>query len=638
MMGIQGNQNMMGMQGNQNMMGMQGNQNMMDNMNMSDADIEAALSRQQNERSSIDNMMGMQGMQNGKNFNPMMSPNVNQNMNNMMANMGNNMMGNMNNMGNNDNISQFLAMQQMGMNNLNYEGGVLNNSTQVGTNNKPYNLVNNLSSEELDRYLHKLKKKIIDNNLDFPVLNQQMLNNMSSKDIKVLIKKLSRQFSGIDDTDIKKVEEPNINSDSSEDMSDSDNDSEKEKINEKNKGKYSELEQFNHKKKKKRDRYMNRDRDGDRNYHITEQDGPSEIRGYVSNSRRRELREQDERKRGIRDNNNDDERYNNGRYGIREQQDSRSRSNSRDRRPRSRQRSRSRDYSESMTFQEFPNRNNRRNRKKDPPINNYQNDDQNDDLNRSPLSPGALVPIVLDSIHGTVKKIHEPVKREKTFEIDSSDICDVECSNDYFIELDPISNVTSVELLNLDFPYKKSCTHLSYSIVTKNKSDTDEDTIEDTIENKEIDLPNGFYTITRLIDYLQENLSDITFTVTENNKIIVKLVEEDKTLTINNSENSIWRSFGFIEDTYEGNVEYYSEDKHKFMESDIVKLYSRLYETEDLLAEINLTDQSYTPKDIHFKKPITAEEIVFKFRINDNDLYQFTDTGHTMKLKLNYFE
>jgi len=118
-----------------------------------------------------------QNTRNKNGFNPLVSPNIN----------------NQNNMGNMD-IEQILMMQKMyEMNNgnhLNSNGGVqISNDT---------NAKKNLDAEQLDAYIKKMKDKIY-HHMNMTNFNPSFLHTLDSKQLEVLINKLSYDLSGLSD-------------------------------------------------------------------------------------------------------------------------------------------------------------------------------------------------------------------------------------------------------------------------------------------------------------------------------------------------------------------------------------------------------------------------------------------------------
>jgi len=197
-MGMQnmGMQNMgmpnMGMQnmGMQNMgipnMGMQnmGMQNIPPEMmqtspELSDGELKTKLNQLLSERESLDNIRT--NIQGGG-FNPTISPNMNYNM------------GNINNMGNKMDINQMLMMQKMHemmtnkQNRLNYNGGVNPKNDS--------NAMQNLDSEQLASYIHKIKDKIY-YQMNLTNFDPLFLQSLDSKQLDELIKKISLDLSGL---------------------------------------------------------------------------------------------------------------------------------------------------------------------------------------------------------------------------------------------------------------------------------------------------------------------------------------------------------------------------------------------------------------------------------------------------------
>jgi len=185
---MMGNQ-MMGNQMMGNQMG-SNSQSPINDASMSNTELSHGISSLLQERGVQDSQASQ--FQNGQNFNPMMSPNMNQNGSN------------------NTSINQILAMQQGSQNPgyLNFKGGSQQQAGGVGMLN-----VIDMDSDDLSRYISKLQKELMKTQ-DLPDLNLQLLQFMDDKQISRVVGKLKENIStlgglnSITDDDDSDEEEP----------------------------------------------------------------------------------------------------------------------------------------------------------------------------------------------------------------------------------------------------------------------------------------------------------------------------------------------------------------------------------------------------------------------------------------------
>ena len=146
---------------------------------ISDGDVTSRYNKMLAERDQSKKMSNGSG--NPNNFNPMISPNLNQNFN-----------------GFNNNGNQMLSMQQQQMysqmlkgynpNNLNFKG--------MGVGNNNFSIFDSLDDDELDNCLRNMKENIT-KQLEIANINPSMLDTLDSKTLGKIIKKISIDLSGI---------------------------------------------------------------------------------------------------------------------------------------------------------------------------------------------------------------------------------------------------------------------------------------------------------------------------------------------------------------------------------------------------------------------------------------------------------
>ncbi|CAH6421476.1 Hypothetical protein KVN_LOCUS288 [uncultured virus] len=168
---------------------------------LNDTELQKNLNKIMAEREQFDKQ-SVPPNNDSKQFNPMVSPNLVNN------NLVNNILGkNLTQKNNNMDLNQILMIQKMqdmlNANNSNNQNNYLNSKGRANINNNIKRggslnnyqnsslMVNNMTSEELDNYIKNFKETLVENQLNFPNLNLEILQTMDSKELDKVINKVS---------------------------------------------------------------------------------------------------------------------------------------------------------------------------------------------------------------------------------------------------------------------------------------------------------------------------------------------------------------------------------------------------------------------------------------------------------------
>src|SRR3989344_3018931 len=207
-------------------------------------------------------------------------------------------------------------------------------------------------------------------------------------------------------------------------------------------------------------------------------------------------------------------------------------------------------------------------------------------------------------------------KDELIIEIDSNDYTTPEFSNNYIIDLTKfnIQNFTKLELLDCNFPF----------VFTAN-----EDCNNFKINNNDIELDNISYTLTEIINLINDglHLNDFNIIIKEsNNKIIF---ESNSLFSLDFSNSKLGLYFGFTESNYNNKTSYTSEKTHCFLKNTIYLFIDNISKTNSISISNNkILNQLPTKITSNLQQLIV--KLCMSNKLDDNNLINFIDS-HKLK-------
>ena len=212
-----------------------------------------------------------------------------------------------------------------------------------------------------------------------------------------------------------------------------------------------------------------------------------------------------------------------------------------------------------------------------------------------------------------------------TITVECDKITDPPYYNDYMVEFDKISNVTSLKIKN-------------YHFLTETKGGGENANIVITCNDSKytINFPDSHYTINDIVDCLTNsfNESNIPLNVSiDCNKLCINSINTfDMTFT-----NSFGNYIGFTEQKYEGMNSYTAENTNN-LQSKMYYLYiSNISKTPFASIDPNGV---LTQKFINLNKPVdNLESLILQFRNDDKSLHVFSsDEPHKIQIMIGYVD
>jgi len=248
-------------------------------------------------------------------------------------------------------------------------------------------------------------------------------------------------------------------------------------------------------------------------------------------------------------------------------------------------------------------------------------------------------------IIGPGDEIYENMKY-KEVNIDSRKV-DKELYGEYLYPIEESKNVLSIKLIDYILPSKiqninkKTCNELMFE---SNIIQT-EDQGMNNLKEKKIILEDGEYNIERLLEKIQENFNNCNSKLNitnENDYIVIKNMENKKFKLINNS-NSVLKLLGFNRDEYKNKTKYRGGKKHSIVKNNKVYLFLENI-TKDVFAEIELDKEIKTHEILLKDKPIgMLDHLKIKFNLydeNKNNYYpcDFNGEHHELKFMIGLYK
>jgi hypothetical protein len=225
-------------------------------------------------------------------------------------------------------------------------------------------------------------------------------------------------------------------------------------------------------------------------------------------------------------------------------------------------------------------------------------------------------------------------KNNYKINIESQEHSEPEYFNDYMVALDkPLNNINSITLNKIKLPKLNiNITNNRYEFKYIINS-----------ELKCLELNEGEYKLDELIDCLQEALDNegdnIKINIESNNKVTI-CNQNNQEFILDNQGNSMLNLLGFVNNNYNNNFTYTSENCHKFINK--IYLYFENISKLEPFCELNLFGHNNSITKEYTKPLNNLNAIIIKFKINLNEnngeeeLYDFENKPHKLELTFNY--
>jgi len=212
-----------------------------------------------------------------------------------------------------------------------------------------------------------------------------------------------------------------------------------------------------------------------------------------------------------------------------------------------------------------------------------------------------------------------------TITVECDKITDPPYYNDYMVEFDKISNVTSLKIKNYHFPIEtKGGGEDANIVITCNNS------------KYTINFPDSHYTINDIVDCLTSSFSDSNIPLNVSidcNKLCINGINTfDMTFT-----NSFGNYIGFTKQTYEGSNSYTAENTNDLQPKVYYLYISNISKTPFATIDPNGV---LNQKIINLNKPIdNLESLILQFRNEDKSLHTFSsDEPHRIQIMIGYVD